>query len=267
MPVIALDDPGDPRLDEFRRLADPAWLAARGLFVAEGRLVVERLLTEPALQPTSILVTDAARAALELTLRAGGDQLPIYVVPLAWMKTVTGFNIHRGCLATGLRPPRRSVASLIADGCRRMLVLEGIGNPDNVGGLFRNARALDVDGVVLGPGTGDPLYRKAIRVSSGASLSVPFAAADDWPHTLGELQDAGLTVVALTPAIDAMPLDMFARARPSGAPLAILVGAESAGLTPDATAAADERVRIPIDAQANSLNVAVAAGIALHVLG
>ena len=144
-----------------------------------------------------------------------------------------------------------------------MLVLEGVNNPDNIGGLFRSAAAFGVDLVVLGPGCSDPLYRKAIRTSMAATLQVPFVAAGEWPAALSLLRAHGFRVMALTPAADAVPLDDCPRDHPR---LALLAGAEGDGLTPAAMAAADQRVRIPIADGTDSLNVTVAVSIALHRL-
>ncbi len=189
------------------------------------------------------------------------ESLDVLVVPPAWMEGLTGFNMHRGCLAVGERGTPHAWRDL-ARSARRLLVLEGVGNPDNVGGLFRTARAFGVDAVLVGPGTGDPLYRKAIRVSCGAALVVPHADATPWPDVLRALVDDGVTVWALTPASDATPLDV---AVSRGVPqrLALLVGAEGPGLTDLSLAQASERIRIPIAPEADSLNVTVAAGIAL----
>jgi tRNA G18 (ribose-2'-O)-methylase SpoU len=143
--------------------------------------------------------------------------------------------------------------------------LEGVGNPDNVGGIFRNALALGAGGVVLDPASGDPFYRKAIRTSMGAALTVPFARLDDWPAGLRRFRDAGFTIVALTPAADAIDIKTFALGRPAG-PLMLLAGHEGHGLSEAAMAASDARCRIPIDPRTDSLNVAVAVGIALALL-
>jgi tRNA G18 (ribose-2'-O)-methylase SpoU len=143
-------------------------------------------------------------------------------------------------------------------------VLEGVGNADNVGGVFRNAAAFGADLVVLSPGCCSPLYRKAIRTSMGATLRVPFVhVTDGWPGTLTTLRGAGFTLVALTPREPAVALDDLA-ARLAPAPLAVIVGAEGQGLTAAVEAAADVRVRIPILPSVDSLNLAVAAGIVLE---
>ncbi len=184
--------------------------------------------------------------------------LPIHVVPTAWMRDITGFNLHRGCLAVGERGPALVWRDLAAP-ARRLLVLEGVGNPDNVGGLFRTARAFGVDAVLIGPGTGDPLYRKAIRVSCGAALVLPWAEIAPWPDALDTLASLGIETWALTPGHDATPIGL---AVASGLPqrLALIAGAEGPGLTAGCLARATGRVSIPIAASADSLNVTVAAG-------
>ena len=263
VPIVRVDVAADSRIDDFRELADTRRLAARQLFLAEGRLVVTQLLTESPLGVEAVLVNHAAYEALTPVLDTRPDVM-VFVVPAAIVEPLTGFNIHRGCLATGRRPAPVTTADLLAGGARRFLVLEGVSNPDNVGGLFRTARALGVDAVILGPGTGDPLYRKAIRVSSGASLVLPFGTAV-WPDGLHELRAAGVPVLALTPA-GPETIDEVRQRLGRPAAFAVLVGSEGHGLSPDALDAADARIRIPIDTRADSLNVTVAAGIALHAL-
>jgi tRNA G18 (ribose-2'-O)-methylase SpoU len=255
---VSLDD---PRLAPFRDVGDAELRRREGLFLAEGRLVVRRLLTESRYRTRAVLVSETARAALDHVLGACDATLDVLVVPPAWMEDITGFNLHRGCLAVGERGTPHAWRDLAQD-ARRVLVLEGVGNPDNVGGLFRTARAFGVDGVLVGPGTGDPLYRKAIRVSCGAALVLPHAEATPWPEVLRELADDGVTVWALTPASGATSLEV---AISRGVPprLALLVGAEGPGLTDASLAVASERVRIPIAPEADSLSVTVAAGIAL----
>ena len=252
----------DPRLEPFRDVSDAELRRARQECLVEGRLVVRRLLTECPGRARAILVSDTARAALGDVLAGAG--CPVYVVPARAMQAITGFNLHRGSLAVADRGPVADWRAIAAAG-RRLLVLEGVGNPDNVGGLFRTARALGIDGVLLGPGTGDPLYRKAIRVSCGASLVVPHAPIEPWPEALAELGQGGRAIWALTPSADAMTL---AAACARGVPdrLALLVGAEGPGLTAGSLSRAPHRVRIPIDSAADSLNVVVAAGIALAAI-
>lgn len=268
MPVIPVADPADPRLAEYRSLPDPELLRRAGLFIAEGRLVVRLLLSGGAGTATrSVLVTEAALRGLMDVIEPRLPGLPVFVAPPRLVEALTGFNIHRGALAVGERPVPLTVSALLGrqPAPRTLVVLEQVTNADNVGGVFRNAAALGADAVVLGPGCCDPLYRKAIRVSIGATLSVPTAIAGRWPEDLGELRRAGFTVAALTPR-GAVSLDVFAATWRPGAPLALLAGSEGPGLTEPAAAAADVALRIPMAAGADSLNVSTATAIALHRL-
>jgi len=221
---------------------------------------VRRLLEQPRFAVRSVLVTQPARAALDEVLR---KDVATYVVDQSVMNALTGFNMHRGCLALAERPREASLSAAMLQAVNRLLVIEGVNNPDNVGGLFRSAAAFGVDLIVLGPGCGDPLYRKAIRTSMAAALQVPFVNAGEWPGALTLLRSHGLRVIALTPAADARPLADLPRDQRR---IALLAGAEGDGLTADAMAAADERVRIPITALVDSLNVTVAVSIALFQL-
>ena len=252
IPIEALED---ARVADYHHLLDPARLVERGLFVAEGRLVVRQLLNLPRWQLHSILLTAATAENLGDVLSLA--KAPIYVVAQALMNDIAGFNIHRGCLALAHRPPSLGWPVSLRS---RVLVMEGVSNPDNVGGLFRTAAAFGVDVVVLGPSCGDPLYRKAIRTSMAATLVVPFVAAPQWPGAVADLKADGFTVAALTPHSDAVPLRDVAR-HPK---LALMVGAEGDGLSDAALAAATLRVRIPMTTAIDSLNVTVAASIAMY---
>jgi tRNA G18 (ribose-2'-O)-methylase SpoU len=259
-PLHHLDD---PRVADYSRVGDPAWLRDRGLFVAEGRLVVRRLIEVGRFDIESILTTSTA-------LKTLGDRVdtlecPVYVITPAALESLTGFDFHRGCLALARRPlAEPPLDSLSA--AHRVLALEGVNNPDNVGGLFRVAAAFDAGGVLLDQSSGDPFYRKAMRTSMGAALRVPFVRARSWPNELARFRDRGFQIVALTPMVSAMPLPAFAAAASTDDRLVVMVGAEGAGLTPSAMDAADVQVRIPITEQVESLNVVVAAGIALASL-
>ena len=256
-------DAADPVLADYQAIAEPELATARGVFIAEGRLVVRRLLTDSSLAIRSVLVTPTARRALQDALEAR-PEVPVFVVPPEVMARVAGFNIHRGCLAAGTRPAPADWRVLAAS-ARRVVVLERVGDADNVGAIFRSAAALDADAVLIAPGSADPLYRKAIRTSMGATLTLPFALAAPWPSMLSELARGGWTVAALTPADDAMTVRAFARlARDSRT--AIVLGHEGDGLTAEALAACTHRVRIPMSSRVDSLNVATAAAIALYEL-
>ena len=257
-----IDSADDPRLDPYRHVADPAWIRDRHLFVAEGRLVVERLLALNRFDVHSILLSRAAHASLgEAVSRAAA---PVLVcADASHLATITGYNFHRGCLALVTRPPSLTPAELFS--CRRILALESVGNPDNVGGLFRTAAALGVDGVLLDPRSADPFYRKAIRTSMGAVLRIPFARAEEWRATLAAFRDRGFKVIALTPSAAAVDLSEVPPLAPDD-PVMVMVGAEGPGLDPASLEEADVRVRISIDDAVDSLNVVVAAGIALDRL-
>ncbi len=261
--VAALDD---PRLADYRHLPDPERLRRGEVFIAEGRLVVRTLLTQSPLAARSVLLTENACRALSDVLEPRLPDLPVFVVSGGAMESLTGFDIHRGCLAVGERPAPVSVSSLLArpPAVRRLVVLEQIANADNLGGIFRNAAAFGADAVVLGPGCCDPLYRKTIRVSMGAALRVPFAEAGEWPTEIETLRSAGFTVAALTPSPAALDIGRWAQALSDGSRVALLAGSEGTGLSEGALAAADVRLRIPMAPGIDSLNVATATGIALH---
>jgi tRNA G18 (ribose-2'-O)-methylase SpoU len=259
IPVDSLDAPG---LDDYRDIAHPDRLTARSLLVAEGRLVVHHLVRLGTYRLRSLLLTDAAAAALAPVVADVPADVPIYVAGHAVMNGVVGFNIHRGCLALAERPPVAPLTAADLDRVDRVLVLEGVNNPDNVGGLFRAGAALGASLVLLGPDCGDPLYRKAIRTSMGATLSLPWRVAAPWPAGLAELRRAGLAIVACTPSPEAPSL--YEVAVPPRA--AVLVGAEGPGLSADALAHADLRVRIPMHGGLDSLNVTTAAAIVLSAL-
>ncbi len=239
-----------------------------GLFIAESREVIRRLFScgrfRHALGPAD---ARGARRGCSDLLETADPDIRILLVQHDLVRGVVGFNFHRGCLAVGERGPEPPLSSLLdPPGRRLLLVLEEVTNPDNVGAVFRNAMAFAADGVLLSPGSADPLYRKAIRVSIGASLSVPFARLGDWPGDLKALRATGYTIMALTPRTGAIDIAEFGTTRPAPERLALLLGAEGTGLSAAARAAADYEVRIAMSPGADSLNIATACGIALHRL-
>ena len=265
MPIETVTDHLDPRLVDFHNVPDPVLLREKGLFVAESRLVVRALLEPPRFETRSLLVTSAAVDSLHDLLRSREHDLPIYVGSPHLLRQIVGFQVHRGCLALGVRTPDATDRELPALAtARRVVILEQVGNPDNIGSIFRNAAAFGVDCVLLNPTCCDPLYRKAIRTSLGATLRIPYGEISDWPDGLIRLGELGFSSVALTPEADATSLATFAAAPPPR--LAILLGAEGVGLSDEATAQVDHRVRIPIARGVDSLNVATTAGIALYTL-
>lgn len=265
--IHRIESLADERIAEYAHVANPAWLIDHGLFAVEGRLVVRRLLDTDRFAVHSVLVTPATVAALGsvLSVERYHDRLPVYVCEQDVLNQLAGFNFHRGCLALAKRPLDTLPLDRFA-GAHRLLALEGVGNPDNVGGLFRVAWAFGAGGVLLDPRSGDPLYRKAIRTSMGATLRVPFVQTKSWLDDLRWLQRAGTKLIALTPDRSATTLRAFMASMAPDQALALMVGAEEPGLTAAALETADARIRIPISPDVDSLNVAVAAGIALAAL-
>jgi tRNA G18 (ribose-2'-O)-methylase SpoU len=259
MPVVRIERFHDPRLADYRTVSDGELLRRRNRFVAEGRLVVGRLL-EAGHRIESVLVNDASYRALEVALSRLPQDVPVFICDTDEFTALTGFNLHRGCIAMAERPIERSLDD-VARQADLLLVLEGVTDPDNVGSAFRNAAAFGAS-VVLSETCCDPLYRKAIRTSMGSVLRTPYARMADWPRDLAALKSEGFTVVALAPRKDAIDLSAYARRRPPRT--ALLVGSEGPGLTAAAQTMADACVRIPISADVDSLNLATATGIALY---
>lgn len=263
MAAEPIADRDDPRLTLYGRVSDGELLRANGVFVAEGRLVVRRLLTSSRFPPQSVLVTAAAYAALDDLLET--TAVPVYVVPQTLLNDVTGFNIHRGCLAIGERGADLDWRQLVPRS-RRVVILERVANADNVGSIFRNAAAFGVNAVLLDPVSTDPLYRKAIRTSMGSALSLSFARLEPWPESLKTLRREGVVVIGLTPGANATVRDVIARRAAPGQSIALLVGHEGEGLSQAALEQCDETARIPMSGSVDSLNVATAAAVALYEL-
>ena len=266
---LRIDTVDDPRLRDFRTVSDPELMRARGLFVAEGRRAVERLLASR-FRTHALLVTGSLldRLGTALDARANRAHGPrVFLTDSAQLRRITGFRFHRGCLALGERPAPRPEDEVwpAADPRRPLVVLERVSDPDNVGSIFRSAAAFGAAGVVLSPACADPLYRKAIRTSMGTTLTLPFRVAREWPGVLRRLRASGARLVALTPERLAAGLETFVR-QESGAPLALLLGNEGDGISRAALDLCDERVRIAVEPAVGSLNVAIAAAIVLQRL-
>lgn len=263
MRAEAIEDPDDPRVADYRALTDielrTRFEAPHGLFIAEGELVLRRAL-RAGYVPRSILI-DAKRIEQVADLEAAA---PIYAAGQELLERVTGFHVHRGLLASFHRKPPRPVAEVLAN-AGSLAILEDVNNHTNVGAIFRGAAGLGIDAVLLSPSCADPLYRRSVRVSMGEVFAVPYARLDPWPGALDLVRAHGFSVLALTPAVDAVPIHRLTarqRARP-----ALLLGAEGTGLTRGAMAAADARVVIPMRHGVDSLNVAAAAAVAFWELG
>jgi tRNA G18 (ribose-2'-O)-methylase SpoU len=261
VPVVPIDHLNDERLLVYRGVRDPALARRSGLFVAEGRLVVERLLRMRRYSVESLLVSPTSLAALEDAVGILEPDVPVFVASPDELERLTGFNLHRGCLALVRRPRDVEPAPLIAS-AKLVVLLDGVADPDNVGGIFRNAAAFGADAVLLSRTSSDPLYRKAIRTSMAATLMVPFARYDDWPSISNLLGQYGFLLVTLSPRAT-LSIDDFVRALTGHERIALVLGTEAAGLGDDVRRAADADVRIPTSAHVDSLNVAVASGVAL----
>jgi tRNA G18 (ribose-2'-O)-methylase SpoU len=263
VPITRVDDPADERLAVYRNVPDHELLVQGGLFVAEGRLVVRRLIEAHRFAVRSVMVTDAALVPLRELLDTRSE-LPVYLVPQALMNGITGFNMHRGCLAIGERlgPPHWRD---LMNGAHRAVALERIGNADNVGSIFRSASAFGVDAVLLERNCIDPLYRKAIRTSMGAALTMMYAEAEPWPDVLRQLGRDGWVVMGMTPSPTALPVRPLALTI-SDRPVVVVVGNEGDGLSEAALDACTHRARIPMTNTVDSLNVATATAIALYEL-
>ena len=261
--VVDVTDPADPRLDDFRDLNSvdrrPDLPSGKGLVIAEGVLVVQRMLASR-FTPRALLGTDRRLAELGADLH--GVSAPYYRVEADVMAEAVGFHLNRGVLASASRAAELSVAQVL-DGARTVAVLEGVNDHENLGSIFRNAAGLGVDAVVFGSGCADPLYRRAVRVSMGHALLVPFARAARWPADLHVLRDAGFRLLAMTPDEGAPRLADAMDGLADGK-VAILVGAEGPGLQEHTMRASDVRVRIPMARGTDSLNVATAAALAFY---
>ncbi|WP_216895191.1 TrmH family RNA methyltransferase [Nocardia alni] len=258
--VIDIDDPADTRVDGFRDLksADrrPDLPERQGLVIAEGVVVVQRMLTSRFI-PFGLF--GVPRRYEELAGDLAGVDVPYYRATAEVMAEVVGFHLNRGVLAAARRPPEPDLDAVL-DSARTVAVLEGINDHENIGSIFRNAAGLGADAVLFGDRCADPLYRRAVRVSMGHVLRVPFARLPQWPGSLESLRSRGFQIIALTPNPAAATLAQAL----SGERVALLLGAEGPGLTEEAMCATDIRARIPMTPGTDSLNVATAAAMAFY---
>ena len=267
MRVERIESLGDPRVADYRDLKESALRDDAGLFIAESRLGVRRLLESQRFRVRSLFVTEAALRGLRDVLEELGDDTPVYLASRELLSGVVGYDMHRGCVAAGERGEPASLDAILAEcesGPRLLVALEDVTNPENIGGVFRNAAAFGADAVLLTRRCSDPLYRKAIRVSMGAALRTPFARVGDWPKGLRRLREAGFVVAALTLRAGALAISEFGCDRAVPPRLALVLGTEGEGLSDATLAAADLEVTIPMEPGVDSLNVATASGIALH---
>jgi tRNA G18 (ribose-2'-O)-methylase SpoU len=260
--LIAVTELDDTRIEAYRDIRERDLVGRDGLFVAEGRVVVEKLLASSAHQLLSLLIAAKRVRSLEPLLSGLPNDLLVFTAAQPVMDAIAGFPMHRGILAIGRRAENLLADALLGRivGDGDVLLLSGIANHDNMGGIFRNAAAFGAKAVLLDPDCCDPLYRKAIRVSVGAALLVPFARLARGEDPLALLQRHGFATVALSPTGD----DLLANWRPARRN-AVLLGAEGSGL-PAGLIARTKSVQIPMSAGCDSLNVATTSGIVLHHL-
>ena len=256
--MIPIDDPDDPRVEPYRAVRDRDLAGRAGRFLVEGEIGLRLLLSSPSrFRAESVLLSEARAVALAATLDRLAPGMPVFAAARAVMDRIAGFPIHRGVLACALRGLEPSAADVLGISRSLVLGLIGLANHDNVGGAFRNAAAFGAEAVLLDRTACDPLYRKAIRVSAGACLTVPFSRGGDVVATVRTLAEAGFEPLALSPRGEE-PLRTFAWPKRA----ALLVGAEGPGLPSDLLRGL-RTVRIDMAAGFDSLNVATATGIAL----
>jgi tRNA G18 (ribose-2'-O)-methylase SpoU len=260
--LIAISDPDDPRIEAYRAVRERDLVGRQHRFVAEGEVVLRVLLRQSRFEVESLLLAESRVEGLSDALPMLSPEIPVYTANRQVMDAIVGFPIHRGILAVARRPPPPPVEELLAGLPEKALVvgLIGLANHDNVGGIFRNAAAFGANAVLLDPETCDPLYRKAIRVSVGGALVVPFTRAPAADALVQALQAASFEVIALSPS----GTEVLSQIRPVRR-TALILGAEGPGLPPDLLART-RTVSIPMSGGFDSLNVATTSGIALHHL-
>ena len=259
--VTRIDSPVDSRIDDYRELRDPRArrrIEGDEFFICEGPVALERLLVSGHRLRSVMVLERRLSATLDLLTGTPG---PVYVVDDDTMRTVTGFDLHRGVIAAANRRPMRPVEEVVG-GARRIVVLEGLNDPENLGAIARSARAFGANAMIIDATCIDPYTRRSVRVSMGEILHLPWARVDSAVEACQRLGNLGITTWALTPGHDAD--DLVSIDAPER--LAIFLGAEGPGLSHSVLTSADRRVRIPIAHDVDSLNVAAAAAVALSHL-
>lgn len=263
MTVIEVSSLDDPRLADYSHQTDVALKKStrseHGLYIAESALVLERAIGAGHRVRSVLALGGTVEEAAALV----GDDVPIFSGPGELLAELTGYILHRGLIAAMHRPALPTPETLLAD-ARRVVILENVTDPTNVGAIFRSVGAIGADAVLVSPRCSDPFYRRAIRVSMGTVLQVPWTRMGDWGSASALLEASGFHVAALALTDDAVSLREFAVTAPEK--LALVLGAEGHGLTPEALAAADTVVQIPMRHGIDSLNVAATAAVAMFAL-
>ncbi|SFS45230.1 TrmH family RNA methyltransferase [Brevundimonas viscosa] len=261
MNIIRIEAPDDPRTAAFRDIRERDLTGREGQFIAEGEVVLRQLVSAASrCRPAAVLLAENRLGGLADVLALSPPAMPVYVAPQAVLDGIAGFHLHRGILALGRKPDVAALPDVLAGLPRTALVVLacGIGNHDNIGGIFRNAAAFGADAVLLDRQCCDPFYRKAIRVSVGAVLRTPMVVGLDATAAVEALKAAGFAVLAMTPSAE-LTLD----AVPPAARIAVVLGAEGPGLPADLIARCTP-VGIRMSGGFDSLNVGTAGAIALH---
>ncbi|MHC1548234.1 TrmH family RNA methyltransferase [Phyllobacterium sp. K27] len=257
--ITRIADPEDERLAPYRNVRERDLVGREGRFIAEGKVVLNVLLANKSFAIESLLVIENRLAGLKEQIDLCPASVPIYCVSRTTIDAIAGFPMHRGILAVGRRTNPLSVQALIGSlpATALIVVLCGISNHDNMGSIFRNAAAFEADCIVMDETSCDPLYRKAIRVSVGAALRVPFARQGQIEKIIEALQEADFTLFALSPS-GSVSINAVQPTQRT----ALLLGTEGKGLPP-ALLQQLQTARIPMSVNFDSLNVATASGIAL----
>lgn len=258
--VVEITDADDARLAAYKNIREKDLVGRQQRFIAEGKVVLNVLFSESARFDTeSLLILENRLNGLQDQLAQLPAGVEVYSVPQAVIDEVAGFHVHRGILAVGRRKPQPELTDMVSQlpETALVVVLCGISNHDNVGSIFRNAAAFEADCVLMDETCCDPLYRKAIRVSVGATLKVPYFYGSNIETIVATLQDAKFNILALSPS---SALNIYQA--PSNNRQALLLGTEGEGL-PAHLLRQLTGARIPMSSQFDSLNVATASGIAL----
>jgi len=264
MQVHRITDLSSPELRDYQGLTDVALRRvsepAGGLYIAESAKVIARALAAGH-RPRSVLLLEQWLPEVERLLAE--HDLPVFIGSSELLEQLTGFEMHRGALASMHRPELADPVELLRN-ARRVVVIEDVVDHTNVGAIFRSVAGLGADAVLVTPRCADPLYRRSVRVSMGTVLQVPWTRLPDWPEGARVLHEAGFHIAALALADDAVSLEHFAASPPER--VAILLGAEGHGLSPSALEVSDTVVTIPMLHGVDSLNVAAASAVALYAL-
>ncbi|MGL4491006.1 MAG: TrmH family RNA methyltransferase [Rhizobiaceae bacterium] len=256
MNIIEIDSPSDPRLEPYCNIRERDLVARDKRFVAEGKVVLQNLFTSSQFMAESVLVLESRLAGIMPVLEEARPDLQVYVVKSPVMDQIAGFHVHRGIMAIGKRRDVNPPATIYGENAL-VVVIAGLSNHDNVGSIFRNAAAFHADAVILDDQSCDPLYRKALRVSVGAALKVPFVRSGSLDQIVEDLMDKGFTLAALSPRGTRSITGI-----PKHGKRALILGSEGQGL-PQSLLDRISAWSIPMAKDFDSLNVATASGIAL----